>query len=84
MITQELDPASSNMRVAHDWAAAIAARCEHLTVLASRVRSPELPANVTVIPLRNSEGGSRFGVILRLGWHLLRLVAARRGQGSCE
>jgi glycosyltransferase involved in cell wall biosynthesis len=78
MITQELDPASSNMRVAHDWAAAIAARCEHLTVLASRVRSPELPANVTVIPLRNSEGGSRFGVILRLGWHLLRLVAARR------
>ena len=78
MITQELDPASSNMRVSHDWAAAIAARCDHLTVLASRVRSPDLPANVTVIPLRHSEDGPRLAVLLRLCWHLLRLVATRR------
>ncbi len=78
MITQELDPASSNMRVAHDWAAAIAARCDHLTILASRVRSPDLPANVTVIPLRCAEGGSRFAVVMRLCWQLLRLVASRQ------
>ena len=78
MITQELDPASSNMRVAHDWAAAIAARCDQLTVLASRVRSPHLPTNVTVIALRRSEEGARLPVILRLCWHFLRLVATGR------
>lgn len=78
MITQELDPTSSNMRVAHDWAAAIAARCEHLTVLASRARNHDLPANVTVVPLRKSESDSRFFVLVRLIGQLFRLFIRRR------
>ncbi|MDP6509451.1 MAG: glycosyltransferase [Chloroflexota bacterium] len=78
LITQELDPNSSNMRVAHDWAAAIAARCEHVTVLAARARRHDLPANVTVVPLRRSESDSRPLVLVRLLWHLFRLFARGR------
>ena len=78
MITQELDPNSSNMRVAHDWAAAIAGRCEHVIVLAARAREHDLPSNVTVVPLRKSETDSRFLVLVRLLWHLLRLFLRRR------
>lgn len=78
MITQELNPASSNMRVAHNWAAAIAARCDHLTILASHVALPELPSNVTVIPIRNSEREPRYLVFGRLCWYFLRLIVTRQ------
>ena len=78
IITQELDPNSSNMRVAHDWAAAIAARCQHVTVLAARARRHDLPANVTVVPLRRSETDSRPLVLARLLWHLFRLFSRGR------
>ena len=77
MVTQELNAESANLRVSHDWAAAIAARVERLVVLAGRVGPHVLPANVTVIALRGSPSGSRVGVGLRLLWHYLRLVAGR-------
>lgn len=57
-VTQTIDSEDPNLAVAVDWVRALALRCEEVRVVADRVRSHDLPANVTF---------SEFGAGSRLG-----------------
>ena len=78
MITQELNAASSVLRVAHDWADAISSRVSELIVAAGRVGTFELPENVTVVPLRRADSVSAGGAGLALAAELGRRVSTRK------
>ena len=77
MITQELDKSSSVLRVVHDWAEAISSRVDELTVAAARVGAFQLPDNVTVTPLRRSEGVSAKRAAVALAAELGRRVSTK-------
>ena len=77
MITQELDEASSVLRVAHDWAEAISSRVDELVVAAARVGTFQLPDNVSVTPLRRTEGASAKRAAVALAAELGRRVSTK-------
>jgi glycosyltransferase involved in cell wall biosynthesis len=57
-VTQTIDSEDPNLSIAVDWVRALARRCEEVRVVADRVRSHDLPANVTF---------AEFGSPSRLG-----------------
>ena len=62
-VTQTIDSEDPNLAVAVDWVKALAVRCEEVRVIADRVRTHDLPPNVTfqtfAAPSR-LERGARF------------------------
>ena len=77
MIAQEIDKSSNVLRVAHDWAKAISLRVGELIVTAGRVGRFDLPENVTVLPLRRTEGTSAKRAGLELATQLGKLSWSR-------
>lgn len=77
-ITQELDRSSTNLAVAHTWAAELARRAAALHVLAGRVGEVDLPANVYVHGLGRERGRSRWSAALAFGAVGARLILGRR------
>lgn len=59
MTTQVIDPTHPILGFSSTWAAKIAARVDHLHVLALEVRRHELPSNVTVWSLGREDGTTR-------------------------
>jgi glycosyltransferase involved in cell wall biosynthesis len=57
-VTQAIDSDDPNLAVAVDWVRALAARCDEVRVIADRVRSHDLPANVSFATFGS---GSRVG-----------------------
>jgi glycosyltransferase involved in cell wall biosynthesis len=57
-VTQTIDSEDPNLSIAVDWVRALAQRCEEVRVVADRVRTHDLPANVSF---------SEFGAGSRLG-----------------
>ena len=57
-VTQTIDSEDPNLAIAVDWARALAERCEELRVVADRVRTHDLPPNVTFAEFG---AGSRLG-----------------------
>ena len=77
MITQELDESSSVLRVAHDWAEAISLRVDELIIAAARVGTFQLSDNVSVTPLRRTEGVSAKRAAVALAAELGRRVSTK-------
>jgi glycosyltransferase involved in cell wall biosynthesis len=61
-VTQAIDAGDPNLAVAVDWVRALAERCDELRVVADRVGTHELPANVS---FQTFGAGSRLGRGLR-------------------
>jgi glycosyltransferase involved in cell wall biosynthesis len=61
-VTQAIDADDPNLAVAVDWVRALAERCDEVRVLADRVRTHDLPANVS---FHTFGAGSRLGRGLR-------------------
>jgi glycosyltransferase involved in cell wall biosynthesis len=57
-VTQAIDSDDPNLAVAVDWVRALAARCDEVRVVADRVRSHDLPTNVSFATFGS---GSRVG-----------------------
>jgi glycosyltransferase involved in cell wall biosynthesis len=74
MITQKIDPADSMLGFVVGWFEQIAARVDHLHVLALEVHPAKLPSNVTVWSMGKEHGRSRVRELLNFYRTLLRVV----------
>ena len=77
-VTQELDRTSTNLAVAHTWAAELARHAAAVHVLAARVGEVDLPPNVHVYGLGRERGRSRRMAGLAFGVIGARLILGRR------
>lgn len=77
-VTQELNRSSTNLAVAHTWAAELARQAAAVHVLAARVGEVSLPPNVYVHGLGRERGRSRWMAALAFGAVGARLVLGRR------
>ena len=77
-VTQELDLSSTNLAVAHTWAAELARRAAAVHVVAARVGEVDLPPNVSVHGLGRERGRSRWAAALGFGAVGARLIVRRR------
>ena len=77
-VTQELDRSSTNLAVAHTWAAELARQAEAVHVVAARVGDNDLPPNVSVYGLGRERGRSRGLSAIAFGAICTRLVLRRR------
>ena len=77
-VTQELDLSSTNLAVAHTWAAELARRAAAVHVVAARVGEVDLPPNVGVHGLGRERGRSRWAAALGFGAVGARLIVRRR------
>ena len=77
-VTQELDRTSTNLAVAHTWAAELARQSAAVHVLAARVGEVDLPPNVHVHGLGRERGRSRRMAALAFGAIGARLILGRR------
>ncbi|MCY3958912.1 MAG: glycosyltransferase family 4 protein [Chloroflexi bacterium] len=77
-VTQELDRASTNLAVAHTWAAELARQADAVHVVAARVGEFDLPPNVSVYGLGRERGRSRGLAAMAFGAICARLILRRR------
>lgn len=77
-VTQELDRSSTNLAVAHTWAAELARRAAAVHVVAARVGEVRLPSHVSVHGLGRERGRSRWASALAFGSVCARLIVGRR------
>lgn len=77
-VTQELDRASTNLAVAHTWAAELARQADAVHVVAARVGEVDLPPNVSVYGLGRERGRSRGLAAMAFGAVSTRLILRRR------
>ncbi len=77
-VTQELDRSSTNLAVAHTWAAELGQRIEAVHVVAARVGDVDLPSNVFVHGLGRERGRSRRSTAMAFAWVCAKLIVRRR------
>lgn len=77
-VTQELDKSSTNLAVAHTWAAELARQAEAVHVVAARVGEVDLPSNVFPHGLGREGGRSRWAAALAFGAVCARLILRHR------
>ena len=77
-VTQELDKSSTNLAVAHTWAAELARQAKAVHVVAARVGEVDLPSNVFMHGLGREGGRSRWAAALAFGAVCGRLIVRRR------
>lgn len=77
-VTQALDRASTNLAVAHTWAAELARQADAVHVVAARVGEVDLPPNVFVYGLGRERGRSRGLAAIAFGAICARLILRRR------
>jgi glycosyltransferase involved in cell wall biosynthesis len=70
IVTQKVDRADPILGFFHGWIAALAERCDRVTVLGQSVGAHALPSNVRVVSLGKERGASRPFQVLRF-WRLL-------------
>ena len=74
MLTQKIDRHDDVLGFTHDWAAALAARVEHLYIVALETGDYDLPPNVTVESMGKEAGRNRPGRLLGFYRGLLRHI----------